>query len=105
MIGFWVSSSPVKTGNPSVLATVYQADGRALVAVASWAKDLTDITLSIDWKALGIDPADAVISAPAVTDFQDAATFKPGQPIPIQPGRGWLLWIATQKQADASHSQ
>jgi hypothetical protein len=105
MIGFWVPSSPVKTGNPSVLATVYQADGRALVAVASWAKDLTDITLSIDWKALGIDPADAVISAPAVTDFQDAATFKPGQPIPIQPGRGWLLWIATQKQADASHSQ
>jgi len=105
MIGFWVPSSPVKTGNPSVLATVYQADGRALVAVASWAKDPTEIKLSIDWKALGIDPADAVITAPAVADFQDAATFKPGQPISVQPGRGWLLWVARQKQADATHSQ
>ena len=105
MIGFWVPSSPVKTGNPSVLATVYQADGRALVAVASWAKATTEIKLSIDWKALGIDPADAVITAPAVANFQDAATFKPGQPISVQPGRGWLLWVARQKQADATHSQ
>jgi len=101
MIGFWVPTVPVKTGNPSVLATVYQADGRALVAVASWAKDPAEVKLSIDWKALGIDPAGATITAPAIADFQDAASFKPGQPIPVQPGRGWLLWIAGRTTASA----
>jgi hypothetical protein len=101
MIGFWVPTVPVKTGNPSVLATVYQADGRALVALASWAKDPAEVKLSIDWKALGIDPAGATITAPAIADFQDAASFKPGQPIPVQPGHGWLLWIAGRTTASA----
>ncbi|MGA2202629.1 MAG: glycoside hydrolase domain-containing protein [Terriglobales bacterium] len=104
MIGFWVPSSPVRTGNPSVLATVYQADGRALVAVASWAKDPTEVKLSIDWKALGIDPADATITAPAIANFQDAASFRLEQPIPVQPGRGWLFWIVGHRRADAPHS-
>ena len=100
MIGFWVPSSPVKTENPAVLATVYQADGRALIALASWAKDPTEVPLSIDWKALGIDPADATITAPAIANFQDAASFRPGQPIVVQPGRGWLLWVASNKHAE-----
>jgi glycosyl hydrolase family 123 len=104
MIGFWVPSSPVKTANPSVLATVYQADGRALVALASWAKDPTEVKLSIDWKGLGIDPADATITAPAIANFQDAASFKPNQVIPIQPGRGWLLWIAGHNHAEVARA-
>jgi hypothetical protein len=100
MIGFWVPSSPVKTANPAVLATVYQADGRALIALASWAKDSAEVQLSIDWKALGIDPADATITAPAIATFQDAASFRPGQPILVQPGHGWLLWIAGHSHAE-----
>jgi hypothetical protein len=101
MIGYWVPSNPVKTANPQILATVYQADGRALVALASWAKDPTEAKLGIDWKALRIDPADATITAPAIAGFQDAASFKPGQPIPIPPGRGWLLWIAGHPSTNA----
>ncbi len=103
MIGFWVPSSPVKTDTPAVLATVYQADGRALIALASWAKDPAEVKLSIDWKALGIDPADATITAPAIASFQDAASFQAGQPIPVQPGRGWLLWIAGHSHPEANH--
>ena len=91
MIGWWVPANPVSTGREDVLATVYQGTQRSMVAVASWAKESAAITPKVAWKKLGIDPAKAVIRAPAIEGFQPAATFAPGEPIPVQPGRGWLL--------------
>ena len=93
MLGWWVAANPVKTGREDVLATVYQGKGRAIVALASWAKETVDVKLAINWRALGIDPADAVIRAEPIEKFQTAADFPAGQPIPILPGRGWLLII------------
>lgn len=37
MIGYWVSSNPVRTSDPDVPARVYLTKGRAMVALASWA--------------------------------------------------------------------
>jgi hypothetical protein len=91
MIGWWVPSNPVKTGRADVLATVYVRDGRTLVAVASWAKERVDAALTIDWKALGLDPARVKVTAPAIEGFQDARVFEPGQPIPLEVGKGWVL--------------
>jgi hypothetical protein len=93
MIGYWVENNPVKTNNPEVLATVYKKDKSALVAIASWATDDTTIRLKIDWKALGIDPANATITAPEVKNFQPAANFKEGQDINVPKGKGWMLVI------------
>ena len=75
----------------SVLATVYRQPQKALVAVASWAAEKVDCRLTIDFTKLGLDPAQARLRAPAVPGFQPAATFRPSDPIPIDPGRGWLL--------------
>jgi len=98
MVGWWVDANPVKTGNKDVLATSYirRSGGRAsgpsaLVALASWAKEPVDIQPTIDWRKLGIDPKKAVLRAPAIEKFQDAAEFKPGEPIRVEPGKGWLL--------------
>jgi hypothetical protein len=96
MIGWWVEANPVRTGNKDVLATVYvrrdkAAGSSALVALASWAKDPVDVRLAVDWKKLGLDPKRAVISAPAIAEFQDAAEFKPGDPIRVEPGKGRVL--------------
>jgi hypothetical protein len=91
MIGYWVEASPVKTGRADVLATVYRRDGAALLALASWAGGDTDVSLSVDWRALGIDPAAATITAPEIAGFQPARRFAPGEPIPVPQGRGWLL--------------
>ena len=91
MVGFWVPASPVRTGRPDVLATVYQRDGRSIVALASWAPDTARVQLAVDWNRLGLDPARASILAPAIPGFQSAAAFKPFEPIPVAPGRGWLL--------------
>lgn len=93
MIGYWVENNPVKTNNPQVLATIYKKDKNALVSIASWAYNDVNIKLHIDWKALGIDPAKATITAPEVKNFQPAAEFKDGQDIPVAKGKGWMLII------------
>jgi hypothetical protein len=90
MIGYW-ADCPVRTDSASVLATVYRKPSKALVAVASWAAKKVDCRLTIDFSRLGLDRAKTRLRAPAVPGFQPAASFRPSDPIPIDPGRGWLL--------------
>ncbi len=96
MTGYWSPDCPVRTGSPSVLATVYGKPRKALVSIASWAKDKVDCRLAIDFARLGLDPAKARLRAPEVQAFQPAATFSPSDPIPVEPGRGWLLVLEEQ---------
>ena len=114
MIGWWVDGNPVRARNikdgpdPSAgyysdkhfLATIYvkRADGNGsrpavLIALASWAEEPADVRLAIDWQKLGLDPKTAVLSAPAIDKFQDAAEFRPGDPIRVEPGQGLLLML------------
>ena len=93
MIGYWVDTNPVKTGNDKVLATVYKKNGAVLVSIASWADADTTIQLKIDWKQLGIDPSKATITAPDIAKFQQGRTFKLDEKIPVQQAKGWLLII------------
>ncbi|WP_266158808.1 glycoside hydrolase domain-containing protein [Dyella silvatica] len=91
MIGWWVHDAPVQTGRDDVLATSYVRQGKTMIALASWAPQQTSVSLNIDWKALGLKPGKLTLTAPAVEQFQPAATFQPGEPIPVEPGKGWLL--------------
>ena len=95
MIGWWVAGRPVRSGRPEVLATTFVRPGRALVAFASWAADTVTVTPQVEWTALGIDSTRATFTAPAIDRFQPAATFRPGEPIRVPPGKGWLLVIGT----------
>jgi hypothetical protein len=61
--------------------------------LASWAKEPVDVRLTIDWKKLGLDPKTAVLRAPAIDKFQETAAFRPGDPIRVEPGKGWLLLL------------
>jgi hypothetical protein len=91
MIGYWEGSCPVKTDNKDVLATAYVKKDRVLISIASWADKPAETALSIDWKALGFDPANVAITAPQVEHFQSSRTFKVGEKIPVEPKKGWLL--------------
>lgn len=93
MIGYWSDNCPVKTSNEKVLATVYKKKGKALISIASWADHDTEVTLKIDWKKLGINPAKARIMAPAVKHFQHARTFKINGKILVEKGKGWMLIV------------
>jgi hypothetical protein len=90
-IGWWDPACPVQTGDANVKASVYRKQGRGGIALASWASKPTSVKLSIDWKALGLDAAKVRLTAPEIKGFQDAATFAPGDAIPVAPWRGWLL--------------
>jgi len=91
MIGYWVGHNPIKTNNKDVLATAYVKDKKVMIAIASWAQDDTKFKLNIDWKALGIDPAKAKLTAPEITNFQPGNRFSLNDEIPVSKGKGWLL--------------
>jgi hypothetical protein len=93
MLGYWNPACPVRADHPDVLATAYVKPGRALISLASWAKETVRCHLQIDWKALGLDPANARLTAPAIPGFQPQARFTPAEAISVEPGRGWLLLL------------
>ncbi len=93
MKGYWEKDCPVKTDRNDIKATVYQKDGKVLLSIGSWAEGPVNFRISIDWKALGIDPSKAVLHAPYIKDFQDERTFKPDEFIPVEPKRGWLIYL------------
>jgi len=97
MVGYWVETNPVKTNNAEVLATIYKKPGKVLVSIASWAAEDVNIKLKIDWKALGLNPAAATVTAPEVKNFQQGTKFKDGQVIKVEKGKGWLLIISDKK--------
>jgi hypothetical protein len=94
MYGYWSTDCPLKTGRSDVLVTAYVITGKkTLAALASWAKEDTRCKLFIDWNALGLNPENVRITAPAIKDFQPAAVFKIKDDIPVSKGKGWLLII------------
>lgn len=96
MLGYWDPACPVSTGREDVLATVYRRNDSALVCVASWASQTVDCPLEINWRALGLDPAKAKLYAPEIRGLQVEDLFESDEPLPIAPGKGWML-ILDQK--------
>ena len=93
MKGYWEKDCPVSTNNPDVHATIYQKEGESLISVASWADKQENFSFKFDWKALGIDSGKAILAAPDIRDFQQESTFSPGDSIPIEPKKGWLIYL------------
>jgi hypothetical protein len=94
MVGYWNPGCPVRTDRADVLATAYVRPGKTLVALASWAPAAVECPLSIDTQALGLGRSRTIIEAPEIEGFQAARSFRLDEPIPVQPGRGWLLILS-----------
>lgn len=97
-IPYFSERLPVRTGSKEVLASVYRGDGRSWVVMASWANESRDIKLDIDWKALGLDTGKAGIYAPAIAGMQAETLFRPGDVIPVAPGRGWVFILDEEQR-------
>jgi hypothetical protein len=89
-IGWFDPACPVKTGNDKIKASVFKKSGKTLIALGSWDKD-TKVKLTVDWRALGLDPAKVKLTAPEIKKFQDAVTFAPTDEIPVAGGKGLML--------------
>ncbi|UCF37613.1 MAG: hypothetical protein JSU96_01730, partial [Acidobacteriota bacterium] len=93
MIGYWVPDCPVKTDREDVLATVYTKESEAMVALANWSEETVSVDLSVDWDVLGLNPENTVIESKPITGFQSRARFDPGERIPVEGKKGWMLWL------------
>ena len=93
MKGWWAPDTPVRTDRPGVLATSYVKPGRRWSRWRAGRRSRCEVALAIDWKALGLDPSRARLTAPAIEGFQPAASFAPTDRVRVEPGRGWLLVI------------
>ena len=92
MIGYWVKDNPVKTGSEKTLATVDSHMGdKALISLATWEDTDAKVKLSIDWAKLGLDPSKVTLHAPAIENFQQETTWKPGDEIVVPKGKGLLI--------------
>ena len=96
MHGWWSGADPVKTNDADVLATTWTKPRAAMIALGSWRVDGTTVRLTIDWKALGLDPARTRIRAPAIADFQSAAEFATDAMIPVAAKKGLILILETR---------
>lgn len=96
MTGYWETSCPVRADRDDVLATVYAKEGRALVAVASWAPAPVAVRLRVDWAALGLDRTSAKVRVPPIPGFQAAQADPNLDALPVEPGKGWLIELAAE---------
>lgn len=93
MIGYWAVKSPVCCSTKDVLITCYKKDKSVLLALASWADEDVWISLDIDFRALGLDPHQVHLRAPAIRDFQEEAMFNPDDKILILKDKGRLIVV------------
>lgn len=91
MSGYWDETAFVKSDSPDVKATAFIRGGRALIAVGNFSTAPRTVNLKIDGRWLGTRAKSMKLEARPIPGFQDARTFRIGEPVPVQPKRGWLL--------------
>ena len=89
--GYWDKKCPVRTGEKDVLASVFSKKDKALIVLASWAKEPKQIMLDIKWDELGMNPSEALLIAPEIELIQEYHVFDPQKPVPVATGEGWIL--------------
>ena len=93
MHGWWSGHDPVTTSDANVLATTWTKAGSAMISLGSWNDADVSVKLTIDWKALGMNPATSRIRAPAIDAFQPAGSWAPGDAITVPGKKGLVLLI------------
>jgi len=99
MIGYWEKDNPVKCYNPMIKATLYKGEDESLIAIANWYKfdlwglDNQPVTVEIDFKKLGYDPADCEISIPEIPDFQRQNSSVDLSNMILPGGKGFIIVV------------
>ena len=93
MIGWWDEKPAVETSDPEVKATAFVLKGRVLVAVGNFSGDEKNVTLTFDWKRLGLKEGKVNARIPEVENFQTEAAYDFASPLVIPSKQGNLIWI------------
>jgi hypothetical protein len=93
MVGFWEDKPLVQTGNFDVKATTYLKGGKALVSLGNFSENEQTVKLSVDWRIIGVEPQNAKLRCPEITDFQSGKMIGINDEIVIEPKKGRLILI------------
>ena len=64
----------------------------AVFAIASFAPSVVNVSLHVDWGALGLDPAAVSLEAPAIAGYQPQHHFSTlDEQVEVVPAQGWLI--------------
>jgi hypothetical protein len=91
MRGYWLNDTPVRTGNPAVLATTYIKPEEALIALASWSTRDETVALQLDLQALS-GGRQVSVYAPAVEGLQAEQVVDPARVV-VPAGQGLFLRV------------
>lgn len=91
MLGFWDKDCPIQTNQPSVKATAYIKGDQTLIAIGNFDSKEQTFQLNFNWQMLGLNPENAVLVVPEVTDFQSSASYAISDSITVKAKRGYLL--------------
>lgn len=91
-VGYWDDANPVRTGNKNILASVYLKKDKVMIALGNWTDTDQKISLGIDWKKLGMNPATAKIEIPNIDDLQTAG-MADAEKLNIPGSKGMILII------------
>ncbi|HEX7411786.1 MAG TPA: glycoside hydrolase domain-containing protein [Bacteroidales bacterium] len=93
MIGYWEKDCPVTCSNPLIKASVYKSADEVIISVANWTDKDKEVSITIDWAKLGIDPARFDIIIPELKDFQTEKTDVSLNKITIPGKEGYLILL------------
>jgi len=93
MIGYWDPKPVATSSDEKVKVTAFVKDGKALLSIGNYSDETRSVSIDLDWAALGLSAESCILSAPEIEAFQDAATWKPGERISVEPRRGWLIYV------------
>ena len=93
MLGYWLDSTPARADHPQILVTTYVRPDSVLLAVASWSESDEEISLTVDWDQLGLDPSMVVASILGVGDLQGFAEIDPSGPIRVDAEQGLFILL------------
>ena len=94
MYGYWDDACPIINDNRNVKTTVYAHANQLLLAIGNFSDTVQYITPRFKAGVTGFPSNNISINAPAIKDYQPAETFQPGEPIRVDPKKGWLLVIS-----------
>lgn len=92
-MGWWDDSNPVKLSDGKIKCSVYQKEGKVMLALASWSKGKSNVSIDVDWEKLGMDPSKVVVRQPVVKGFQKGKKSVALNGIKIAPKKGVVLII------------
>jgi hypothetical protein len=100
LLGYWEKDCPVKSSDPACVASVFTGRDNAVIAIANWTAKPRNISLSVDWKKLGIDPSMAEIAIPPVPDFQETLSNVSLNDLNVPGGKGYLIVLRQKQDTD-----